>query len=253
MKPKFMIPLVSLMVPLALTVAGSTATGEPPDNVPFHFAGTAWPSQKAFIESGARCGTRYVDEVEAAQLQRALERFIGGLKGGWTGRAPGTVTIPVYVHVINQGPNLADGNIPDSQIQDQIDVLNNAYGGGTGGADTPFRFSLQATTRTTNASWYTMTPGSQAEQQAKATLRVGGPGTLNLYTANAGGGLLGWATFPWDYTGNPTNDGVVIHYTSVPGGSGSPYNEGDTGPMRSGTGWVSFTPSREAVLCAMTA
>jgi hypothetical protein len=38
--------------------------------------------------------------------------------------------------------------------------------------------------------------------------------------------LLGYATWPWDYAGNPQNDGVVIHYASVPGGDLAPFNLG---------------------------
>lgn len=233
-----MMPPIACLARFGLALALAFGTGLPgasaqdggadPGNVPFHFHGKTWRNQQAFIQSGARCGTRHVDEIEAKEIQRALERFRATRKGA-TGRDPGSVTIPVWVHVINQGTGIENGDVPDSQITGQINVLNNSYGGATGGVDTPFRFTLAGTTRTTNASWFAMTPGSQAEQEAKAALRAGGAETLNLYTANPEGGILGWATFPWDYTGDPTNDGVVILYASVPGGSAEPYNEGDTG------------------------
>ncbi len=137
-----------------------------------------------------------------------------------TAKATGGV-IPVYWHVINNGSSLSQGNIPDSQITAQINVLNAAY------ASTGWSFNLVSTDRTTNASWYTC-GGGTCETQLKNALRQGTADDLNIYSNNMGGGLLGWATFPSSYSGNPKNDGVMILYSSVPGGSAAPYNLGDT-------------------------
>ena len=171
-----------------------------------------------------RCMTVAPEPEERADIDANLEAFVRArrVKGFATARPPGSVNVPVWVHVINKGSGIANGDIPQSQIDDQMAVLNAAYAG------TPFTFSLAGVDRTTNATWYTMAPGGGAETQAKNALRKGGAETLNLYTANPGGGLLGWATFPSDYQGAPKRDGVVILYSSVPGGNASPYNLGDT-------------------------
>lgn len=145
-----------------------------------------------------------------------------GAPEGVTPAATGGV-INVYFHVINQGAGIANGDIPDSQIAAQISVLNDAFG------PWGWSFNLVSTDRTTNATWYTMGPGTAAEAAAKAALRQGSADDLNLYSANPGGGLLGWATFPWSYASNPKNDGVVLLFSSLPGGSAEPYNLGDTG------------------------
>jgi hypothetical protein len=62
----------------------------------------------------------------------------------------------------------------------------------------------------------------------KEHLRIGGARTLNIYTADLARKLLGWATFPWEYRRDRVGDGVAILYSSLPGGTAAPYNQGDT-------------------------
>ena len=198
---------------------------------------TLWPSQFTFLSSGGRCSTPTPNKLTMNQVESALARFRA--RNGITalGRAPSAVTITVNVHVITNTSGA--GNVSDTALQNQIAILNTAYAGGDTAAagqlpaaqpttNTPFRFVLGAIDRTANNTWFTMGPGTTAESQCKSALRTGGASVLNLYTANPGGGLLGWATFPWEYANRPSKDGVVVLYSSLPGGSAAPYNLGDT-------------------------
>lgn len=190
-----------------------------------------------------RCGTREVSEQEADLLERHTNSLRGGSPaGGMTtsatgsaSRLPGSVTVNVYAHVIRSS---AGAGAPTStQINNQIKVLNDAYSGLTGGANTPFRFTLVSTDFSNNDAWYTCQPGTTAETQMKTALHKGTAKDLNLYLNNMGGGLLGWATFPSDYASKPLMDGVVVLSASLPGGSASPYNLGDTATHEIGH-WV---------------
>ena len=199
-----------------------------PDYGPaFNWRGKLFANKKAFIDSGDRCSTRHVTDFEQYLHNLSHDTWMmerASMGRSVAARMASTVNVPVAVHVINKGTGTANGDVPVSQIQAQIQVLNAAYAA-TG---SPFFFTLASVSRTTNATWYVMTPGTQAETDAKNALHTGGAGTLNLYTASPGQSLLGWATFPQDYAANPKRDGVVILNTSVPGGGAVPYDEGDT-------------------------
>lgn len=225
------------------------------------FAGTAIagpgnsnpnPNPSAFDHANGnaaflRCGTRTPTDQEVSLMEEHIRRLTAkkpdkpgggnGNGGGGDGgggeppatSAPGSIEIDVYFHNIRD--NNGQGGNSVSEIQAQIDVLNNAYAGqdGQGGFNTAFRFVLKETTQSNNSEWYNAGSRSAAEREMKSQLRTGDAGTLNIYSFNVGGGLLGWATFPTDYASDPLYDGVVILNESVPGGSSAPYNEGDTG------------------------
>ena len=192
---------------------------------PFLKVFCAWVALGSFVlaqeQLSFRCMTREPGENQRAAIDAAVRRHLDMRQQ--LGLAFAATTIDVYFHVINKGSSRANGDVPDSQISRQIAVLNDAF------AFAGFSFRLVATTRTTNAEWYTMSPGSQEEAQAKAALRRGTADDLNIYSANPGGGLLGWATFPSSYAQHPVDDGVVVLFSSLPGGSAVPYDEGDTG------------------------
>jgi len=151
----------------------------------------------------------------------------------------GTITVPVRFHVIRKNTTLDGGNVPASQVAEQIAVLNAAY------SDAGFRFRLSGPIeRVTQPQWFNLIAangderrlfrGSGKEIKMKQALHDGGPETLNVYTAALGQFLLGWAYFPVSFTdeeGEPLPrffDGVVLDYRSLPGGSFANYGEGDT-------------------------
>jgi Pregnancy-associated plasma protein-A len=214
------------------------AKSAPQRSKPFFVGDTRLPSYEAFQTDGLRCGTRMPDAAEQVQIEKdlALTQRVLTRSGMTTSAIGGTFTIPVYFHVITNTSNA--GALSAAQIQGQIDFLNKSYAGkdklpnGTTPngipAKTAFNFVLVGTDTTANNTWYTVTPGTTAESQMKTALRKGGSNALNIYSANIGGGLLGWATFPSWYASSPSSDGVVILSSSIPGGSAAPYNLGDT-------------------------
>ncbi len=166
-----------------------------------------------------RCGNKDFDPETVAMIESRFEAQKARM-GVSEQAVQAMVTIPVYVHVIRS--STGSGGVTAAQITNQITVLNNAV------ATAGFSFSLAGTGYTNNTTWQTAQPGTSAVSSMKNTLRKGTADDLNLYISRPGGGLLGWATFPWSgATGKM--DGVVVLDGSLPGGSATNYNQGDTG------------------------
>lgn len=211
------------------------------DTQAFAIGDSVYENQAAFVNEGLRCGLEVPeDELLALEAQNAEEPAFQSLpefqtgdeepgadeswaKGGGSGGGGGSSvtggTINVYMHVVHSG---STGKLTSTEVADQLTVLNSAYSG------TGWSFTLVATDYTDNATWFGSCDSAAYEAAMKTALRVGSADDLNLYSCNPGGGLLGWATFPNYYSSSPTDDGVVLLYSSVPGGSASPYNLGDT-------------------------
>ncbi|MCG3167710.1 MAG: hypothetical protein POELPBGB_03504 [Bacteroidia bacterium] len=154
------------------------------------------------------------------------------------------INIPVVVHVVY---NTSAQNVSDAMIQAQIDVLNadfralNADVTNTPSifagvvADCEINFCLAqrdpngnptngitrtSTTRTSFSSNDYVKYTSQGGKDAWPASSY-----LNLWVCNLGSGLLGYAQFPG---GAAATDGVVVLYSSLPGGTATNYNGGRT-------------------------
>lgn len=165
--------------------------------------------------------------------------------GNSQGRQSSTiVTIPVVFHVIY---NTAAQNVSDSMILAQIDRLNKDYSGtnsdisslpsvfnGIKAGNTGIQFCLAQRDPSGNSSTgiirkHTTVTSWSDDDAVKYTAQGGDDAWdrsryLNVWLCNLGGGLLGYAQFPG---GPASTDGVVILYSSLPGGQ-APYNMGRT-------------------------
>jgi hypothetical protein len=148
----------------------------------------------------------------------------------------GKIEIPVVVNVLYR---TTAENISASQIQSQIDVLNNDFNALNSDynsvpalfsgvkANVGITFVLDQVIRksTTKTSWGTT---DAMKKTSKGGLAPTSPTTkLNLWVCTIGGGILGYAQFPG---GSSATDGVAIDskYFGLSGSANSPYNLGRT-------------------------
>lgn len=172
---------------------------------------------------GKRCDTKDLKPEDREKVNRRLKAFSESPEGLLQSFTTANVTIPVVFHVTYKVTRKDGeiGNIPDQQVYDQINVLNNAYAG------TGFSFNLQAINRVEDRGFFDRCGGS-GEMKMKDALAVDPATTLNIYSCNPNG-LLGYSYLPSQFEESNNRHGVVLLYSSLPGGSAAPYDEGDTG------------------------
>ena len=192
------------------------------------------PVDSGSLEREAFCGTAEPDAATLSGLSAAFNQFLTSRRSGPLARSS-MVEIPVVFHVISKGPLLEDGEVPDSMLAAQVDVLNREFNDGADGPSTPFRFTLSGINRVRRPEWHVMAPGSDSEMNAKRELHSGGAETLNFYLVKTEGGILGYTLLPVFVPLLPDFDGIVMNFETLPGGAFDRYNTGnvavhETGP-----------------------
>ncbi len=198
-----------------------------------------------FLQAQPRkCATMHNLEKSFAKDPSLKERMLAGEQKSkaWilnhprsnsAGKKRAVITIPTVVHVIW---NDSSENVSDSQINSQIDVMNedfrrmnadtlddqHPFGQFVADAEIEFCLAQQdpdgnptdgiTRTETTVISW-----DDNSLDDIRSTANGGHDNWdptkyLNLYVVNLSGTTLGFATFPEELTTAPNLDGVVIRY-----------------------------------------
>ncbi len=158
-----------------------------------------------------RCGVAPPSPAQVLESVAIVEAFDDQA----TGRSY-PVVVPVAMHVVHA--ESGRGNVPNTMILEQIEVLNIAYEG------KGFTFRLAGIDRTANDAWFRDFFGH--ESQIYSALAVDPATTLNLYISNIP--YLGYAYLPGTWPEDSPWNAAVVLYSSLPDAGGAPYDEGDT-------------------------
>lgn len=169
------------------------------------------------LREGIRCGTRPLTANERAASDAAVEAVLAIADPSFRLKK---VVIPVAFHVVRKRNGKYD--VPDEQIDAQIALLNSAF------RNRGFAFTLQQVIRHDNNRFARRCQSRGVEMSFKRKNAVDPATTLNVYTCRPSNGVLGYAWFPSNWPEDHFMHGVVALYSSLPGGTAYPYDEGDT-------------------------
>jgi hypothetical protein len=221
--------LLTSIVGMAVLCCVTPVLAGPPPNVPA--ADIVFLNEHGQLQTGVRCAAPPLNPKARAAVEAALARLHKNGRptppptptpGPGPEPSPG-VGISVFFHVIyttGRG-GVTEGKVPLHQLETQIDVLNDAY------QETGFAFHLGGVDYTENKQWFTGCYGG-AEVAMKQSLAVNPATTLNIYTCKPRNSILGYSYLPSSFPEDHYAHGVVVLYSSLPGGTAAPYNLGDT-------------------------
>lgn len=195
------------------------------------------------------CGTTIANATEdliktSKELLRNRHKGSPAGLGSLHQRRQGPIVVNVYFHVVTKTESA--GSITQEMATQQIQALNVAYN--------PYdiQFNLQDTTFTVNDAWAV---GADADDQVmKQTLRKGTYKDLNIYfQSDLEGYVLGKCSLPAEIHGtvDPSayaSDGCNVNANTMPGGSISEYNLGQTAVHETGH-WLGLFHVFEGYAC----
>jgi len=173
-----------------------------------------------------RCGVKDISNDEFAAREARTEHISTQLKSTHHRRnsEKGDADSPAlsakggriltHIHVIYD-PETKDGLITETQMDDQLAALNEAFKHGD------WDFRIKEISYIANASWVGQTLGSAEEIDMYSTLRKGKSHTLNVFFVPYFE-YLGVSSFPDEYKELAYIDGVTVESATVPGGDYAP-------------------------------
>lgn len=222
--------------------------------MPIFFAAV---STVAFSQTEDKCGTMQLlqekfnndpsfkirFEANERQLQRSIQQRLSNARTSDVQAI--SLTVPVIFHIVLANQSA----VTDAQIQAQVDTLNKDYAGQNGDSvkipsyfkplfgKSGIRFRLAQRTPTGEVSngIERVTTATKTFNIGDNTIKytaLGGADAwnttryLNVWICSLSNGVLGYSTFPTDSI--PEEQGVVIMYSSLPGGTATGFNGGKT-------------------------
>jgi hypothetical protein len=202
-----------------------------------------------------KCGTpKHLEQKfqENAILKERFEqkkiefnKIVSSLSQEKNARLAGTIYIPVVFHIVMNNPNL----VTDEQIQAQLDTLNKDFFGANGDSikvpsyfkplvgKSNIQFCLAQRTPDGDASEgieriTTSNPAFDLDDKVKHNYSGGADAWssakyFNVWVCGMNDAFLGYATMPADGSA-PNEEGVVVDYRTLPGGSLSRFDAGKT-------------------------
>ena len=164
------------------------------------------------------CGTPDPTEEEIKLTNKSIDASLNNNQ-----RTPDDDPVNVLVawHVIHASSGL--GNIPDSQIEAAVEILNIHYNDVFN-----YYFTLDTITRHENDDWFVFEPDEQSnqssdEQQMRSQTVTDPVHYYNVWSVQTepqdGWIVLGWNYFPFNSPEDSYWQGTTINYTAILGGT----------------------------------
>ncbi|KAJ7157592.1 metalloprotease [Mycena crocata] len=132
--------------------------------------------------------------------------------------APATANLNVHWHVVYANETYEGGFLSDEQIAEQMTFLNSEWA-----KFAPLTFTLVNTTRTQDEEKFLFVREKVSDIRSALVkqLHTGTALDINVYSLSFSfvPDLRGFSSFPWEYKDAPIDDGIMIKWNSLPGGS----------------------------------